>query len=116
MNFQGMLSWWKACLFFWYQERFRKGMAKSKMPTETMKGFRPDKAELELPLFLIRCLKHVLSLTATYSRPEILINGLKNCNWSENVKKNLRQGKNSLDKPEKTKKKKITIWPEEKVE
>jgi len=77
MSIQGMLSWWKACPFFWYQERFRKGMAKSKMPTETMKGFRPDKAELELPLFLIRCLKHVLSLTATYSRPEILINGLK---------------------------------------
>ena len=96
MSIQGMLSWWKACPFFWYQERFRKGMAKSKMPTETMKGFRPDKAELELPLFLIRCLKHVLSLTAAYSRPEILINSLKNCNWSENVKKNLGQEKIAL--------------------
>jgi hypothetical protein len=52
-------------------------MAKSKIATETRKLFKPGKVEFEVHMFLIKRLKHVLSLTATYSRPEILINSLK---------------------------------------
>jgi len=52
-------------------------MAKSKMATETKKVFKPGKVEFEVHMFLIKCPMHVLSLTATYSRPEILINSLK---------------------------------------
>jgi len=68
-------------------------MAKSKIATETRKLFKPGKVEFEVHMFLIKRLKHVLSLTATYSRPEILINSLKNGIGLRIFNKNLRREK-----------------------
>ena len=70
------------------------------MATETKKVFKPGKVEFEVHMFLIKCPMHVLSLTVTCSKPEILINSLKNGIGLRIFNKNLRQGKNSVDNQE----------------